>query len=245
MTGRLPPRGPGLAAPAAASVALHAVLIGAAAVFAGWYSGGGDGRATLAVEALPPRLPIVLASDELMELPDSPPLAAEPPHLRESAEEWALQLYERAPLCPPVNVWAVPPPRERTKDSQPAAAAPNAATPAVTAPAAPAVTAPAAPAVVAPRLLAESCPPPAYPRLARRRALEGTVWLLLEVAADGQPVAVRLEESSGHGILDDAALAAARGWRLAPATRNGAAEAGALRVPVTFRLAAQATGAPE
>jgi protein TonB len=237
MSKRPPLRGPGLAAPAAASLALHAAVLGAVAIVVGWFSGGGEGGSTLTIEAMRPQLPIVLAEAEL-DLPELPPLTAESPLPRAVAEEWALQLYERVPLSPPVTVWSeARAPREQAVVSAAATSSPAA----VEAPAAEALTS----TLIAPRLLAESCPAPPYPRLARRRSLEGTVWLILNVAADGLPASVQIERSSGHPILDDAALTAARAWRLAPATRNGAAEAGLLRVPITFRLEAQATGAAE
>jgi protein TonB len=87
-----------------------------------------------------------------------------------------------------------------------------------------------------PRVDPSGCPAPAYPQLARQRGLEGVAMLLLQVGADGRVLQAKLLESSGHAILDDAALAAARGWRLTPASADGVAVAGALRVPLRFRL---------
>ena len=52
----------------------------------------------------------------------------------------------------------------------------------------------------------------------------------------GASDAVTILVSSGHPLLDDAALAAVRGWRFNPATRGGAAVAAPVDVPIRFRL---------
>lgn len=49
-----------------------------------------------------------------------------------------------------------------------------------------------------------------YPRAAARDGLQGRVELALRIGSDGRVLAIRLASSSGHGVLDDAALDAAR-----------------------------------
>lgn len=49
-----------------------------------------------------------------------------------------------------------------------------------------------------------------YPRAASREGLQGRVELALRIGDDGRVLAVRVASTSGHGILDDAALDAAR-----------------------------------
>ena len=83
----------------------------------------------------------------------------------------------------------------------------------------------------------ETATPPAYPLQALRAGVQGTVLLKVLVGADGEPMQVAIERSSGSRSLDDAArrhiLAA---WRFHPAMRDGhAIEAWAL-VPVQFNL---------
>lgn len=78
--------------------------------------------------------------------------------------------------------------------------------------------------------------PPVYPRRAQREGWQGRVLLFVQVAASGQVTAVRVQRSSGHGILDQAALRAVRGWRFDPARRGSSPVAGTLVVPVRFRL---------
>lgn len=77
---------------------------------------------------------------------------------------------------------------------------------------------------------------PTYPASARRRGLEGTATLSLDIAADGTVTAVRLEESSGHKLLDDAATDAAWTWTFLPALQEGRPQPSNVTMPVTFRL---------
>lgn len=81
-----------------------------------------------------------------------------------------------------------------------------------------------------------NAPKPAYPPAARRQKLEGTVVVRIAVSAAGRAEGVWVEKSSGHAILDEAALGAARSTRFSPAQRNGTATADQVRRPYTFRL---------
>ena len=84
-----------------------------------------------------------------------------------------------------------------------------------------------------PEPLLVSAPPPPYPSLARRMNWEGTVQCLIRVAPDGTVESVVIDQSSGHVILDEAALKAIRKWRFEPRS-----EPGELLHKVTFRIAA-------
>lgn len=55
-----------------------------------------------------------------------------------------------------------------------------------------------------------------YPEEAIRRGLEGETLVLLMLDESGQVVAARIEESSGHPLLDEAALRAVRRLRSLP-----------------------------
>ena len=79
-----------------------------------------------------------------------------------------------------------------------------------------------------------ACPPPAYPRIAERRGWTGTVVLLIDVAPDGTVTEVHIESSSGHTVLDDAAVRAVMEWRFAPALTAGAPAAATVRKPIRF-----------
>jgi protein TonB len=56
-----------------------------------------------------------------------------------------------------------------------------------------------------------------YPRAAAREGLQGRVELALRIGDDGRVIAIRIAESSGHGVLDDAAMDAARELGRVPA----------------------------
>ena len=78
--------------------------------------------------------------------------------------------------------------------------------------------------------------PPRYPYLARRRSQEGRVVLRIQVSAGGDAAAVRIRQSSGYRLLDDAAVEAVKTWRFVPASRGGNPVAGSVDVPVSFKL---------
>jgi protein TonB len=79
-------------------------------------------------------------------------------------------------------------------------------------------------------------PAPAYPAAAQRRGLQGTVLLRVHVQANGSADVVDVQQSSGHRLLDEAAVEAVRHWSFVPALRGKAPQAGWARVPVEFRL---------
>ena len=70
-----------------------------------------------------------------------------------------------------------------------------------------------------------------YPPEAIARGLEGQTLVLLFLDASGNAIAARVEASSGHALLDDAALRAAKTLRTLP--DNAPREA---LLPVRFRL---------
>ena len=65
---------------------------------------------------------------------------------------------------------------------------------------------------------------------------EGRVLLDVRVSAEGLALFVKVKESSGHDVLDEAAVNAVAHWRFAPARRGGEAVEGTASVPVQFRL---------
>lgn len=79
-------------------------------------------------------------------------------------------------------------------------------------------------------------PPPVYPQVARQRRFEGVVLLRVLVLADGMVGELRLEKTSGHAVLDQAALKAVRGWAFASGRRGGVPAAMEVLVPVRFTL---------
>jgi TonB family protein len=76
--------------------------------------------------------------------------------------------------------------------------------------------------------------PPRYPRQAAVEGRAGRVVVLVKVDAQGLPTGFSIDTSSGSADLDDAALTAARQWLYRPAFHDGQAQAGEIRVPLTF-----------
>jgi protein TonB len=79
-------------------------------------------------------------------------------------------------------------------------------------------------------------PPPAYPRPARRRGIEGVVLIKVLVNQSGEVSELELEKSSGHRILDKAALKSVRKWQFTPGNRGGKPIEMLVTVPVHFKL---------
>lgn len=80
-------------------------------------------------------------------------------------------------------------------------------------------------------------PKPNYPKFARDRGQQGRVLLAVHVGADGRPLTVRLERSSGFPLLDAAAQEAVERWRFVPARRGQTPVEAWAQVPIAFGLA--------
>ena len=78
--------------------------------------------------------------------------------------------------------------------------------------------------------------PVKYPRLAKRRGIEGTVLVEVLIAKDGHQIKQKLIKSSGANVLDDAALKAIKKWRFSPHIVDGIAIAHRVQIPVRFKL---------
>ncbi|MDF9390913.1 MULTISPECIES: energy transducer TonB [Methylococcus] len=79
-------------------------------------------------------------------------------------------------------------------------------------------------------------PVPEYPMFARKQRWQGKVMLKVHVLPTGLPAEVELQSSSGHDILDEAAMETVRRWRFVPATKGGKAVASWVVVPLEFSL---------
>jgi len=162
-------------------------------------------------------------------------------------------LLESAPAAAEPQPARFPPPAKPRARPQPLASRPTA--PSADAPAVePAPTAPtlashpaAGPAhataiaplgssfVAKPRY--RSNPEPDYPLASLRRHEEGTVLLNVQVEPDGRPSSISLRQSSGHPLLDEAALDAVRRWTFEPALAAGTPVSSLAIVPVRFSTA--------
>ncbi|HTN42548.1 MAG TPA: energy transducer TonB [Nitrospiria bacterium] len=79
-------------------------------------------------------------------------------------------------------------------------------------------------------------PKPKYPATARKLGIQGTVVLRVFISVEGNPAEIRVEKSSGHPVLDQAALTAVKKWRFDPAHEGEAPVAAWVDVPIRFRL---------
>jgi protein TonB len=77
---------------------------------------------------------------------------------------------------------------------------------------------------------------PDYPRSAQEAGWEGTVMLRVEVLPDGNAGRVSVQRTSGHAILDDAALTAVQRWRFSPAMDGNFPIRSVVHLPVKFDL---------
>lgn len=86
-------------------------------------------------------------------------------------------------------------------------------------------------------LAMREAPRPTYPREALRDGREGVVQLLVMVDRNGNPTDVRIQRSSGHRDLDQAARQQVlRRWRFHPAMHEGRAVDASGLVEVAFTL---------
>lgn len=79
-------------------------------------------------------------------------------------------------------------------------------------------------------------PPPPYPEEARRAKQEGRVLLRVGVDGTGNVSVVKVSQSSGFPVLDQAALVTVAKWRFKPARMAGIAVSTEVMVPILFRL---------
>lgn len=79
-------------------------------------------------------------------------------------------------------------------------------------------------------------PIPAYPMTARRMGWQGRVVLSVEVLANGHAGQIKVQQSSGHEVLDNAALQAVRDWRFVAARQGGQTVSKWFLVPIPFIL---------
>lgn len=77
---------------------------------------------------------------------------------------------------------------------------------------------------------------PTYPDIAQRNRWTGTTTLELELDQSGRVIDTRLIQTSGHDVLDQAAIDAAKTWRFTPATLDDRPVAATVRVPFPFTL---------
>ena len=81
--------------------------------------------------------------------------------------------------------------------------------------------------------------PAIYPRIAKKEGWEGTVTLLVVVDVKGKPAEITVDKSSGHKVLDNAAIHAVRKWIFSPAKDGNIPIRSSVKLPVHFSLTQQ------
>jgi periplasmic protein TonB len=170
---------------------------------------------TLMVNFIVPPVPQQVAPQPAPKPPEPKPQPKQPPR----------QLVAQAPVVSPAEpVAAATPPSLPVEITSPAVA--------------PAMPLPVGPVTLGGEL-SVVCPerqPPAYPPLSRRLGETGKVVLRVTLDEQGKVVKTTVDRSSGFSRLDEAALAAVRNWRCAPAQRNGQAVSATALQPFNFVL---------
>jgi len=77
---------------------------------------------------------------------------------------------------------------------------------------------------------------PPYPPDALLAGYEGTVILLVSVAADGTVESIAVHQTSGWASMDESALKGVKAWRFNPARAGGVPVPFTVRVPIEFRI---------
>jgi TonB family protein len=90
------------------------------------------------------------------------------------------------------------------------------------------------PDYVPPRVDPSRVVQPIYPGFDAIFGITGSTTVYVSIAPDGRVLSARVDKSSGHAELDDAAIAAMRQSTFFPARKNGYAVISAARVPVNF-----------
>lgn len=78
--------------------------------------------------------------------------------------------------------------------------------------------------------------PAVYPPRSIELGQQGEVVVRVRLEPDGSAAEIKLWRSSGHGLLDRAALTAVHGWHFMPAMRGGRPIAAWVEIPVRFHL---------
>lgn len=197
---------------------------------------------TIEVALIAPPAPAPVSPPKVVEAPKPPPPAPKPPEpkpvVRPSPPKPVAKPAPRPAPAP--SPTAISEPKEEAPAPVETAPAPvaEAAPPAAPVKAAPGPVVAAPAPIVAARFDAAYLdnPAPRYPRLSRRIGEQGKVLLRVLVTADGLAGEVRLQQSSGHSRLDEAARSAVSQWRFEPARQGDRPIANWVIVPIEFKL---------
>lgn len=75
-----------------------------------------------------------------------------------------------------------------------------------------------------------------YPRIARKKGLQGQVIVEVSIDTQGRQIDRILQQSSGYQLLDKTALETIASWKFSAYQHDGIAIAHRVRIPVNFKL---------
>ena len=75
-----------------------------------------------------------------------------------------------------------------------------------------------------------------YPKAAIDQGWQGKIVIAVEILADGSFGQYQVMHSTGHQILDEAAVQTLQSWKFHPAVQAGKAFRTCIQIPVTFQL---------
>lgn len=78
--------------------------------------------------------------------------------------------------------------------------------------------------------------PVSYPKLARKRGLEGKTLIEVWLDSEGKQIKQKIIISSGHSILDNRALNTIKQWQFSRRIEQGQAIAHRVQIPINFKL---------
>jgi len=79
-------------------------------------------------------------------------------------------------------------------------------------------------------------PPPRYPRRARKRGYQGTVILAVLVTTEGKAGRIKVFQSSGRRLLDEAAILSVKKWRFEPGRKGDIKLDMWVKIPIRYQL---------
>lgn len=225
------PASPFLAA--AATISLHAALIGVAMTELSNPTPQEATLSPLAVQLV--REPLPLPAEVPLETSPPPPVAQEKSRPAPRRHRSAPAKPTPPPKPPSDTAAATPPDSSVETMPTPSTIVIAPTSPAAAAPAPAVPTAPARTRASEANYAASNRLPP-YPRLSQINNEEGTVLLRVLVRADGTAGNIEIKKSSGYPLLDKSASTTVQTWRFTPATVNGKPVDEWYEVPIPFKL---------
>ncbi len=189
------------------------------------------------IETAEPAPPVEIQQPDLAAAVEAPPPDLPPPEFPIARIDIPPPQEPPPPVVPPLHPKKPEPKPEPARPVQrkPPAPASQAAVDSPPRQATPTSAAP--PSVVHASQLGFLVPPNTlYPARSRKAQEQGTVMVRVFVDVAGRPAQVTVETSSGHPLLDEAALSAVRGAQFRPYAEAGIPKTVWVRVPIIFKL---------